>query len=139
MSKASLENALRNEILEVIRAALSEHFDLDPQTQIRATKAGEITLPLCDAEGNEKWPLVKVSIPRGTRDGSGGYIPFDGNFAADEYQHDLDDKAAKQAKSAAEKEAKEREKEKKRKDKEQAQEAKAALAELKKIKVDMGE
>ena len=49
-SKASLENALRNEILEVISKALSEYFDAD----IITVGSGEISLPLTDAEGNEK-------------------------------------------------------------------------------------
>ena len=52
MSKATLENALRNEILEVIVTALSEHFDLDTETQIEFVTSGTITLPLVDAEGN---------------------------------------------------------------------------------------
>lgn len=140
-SKAELENAMRNEILEVIRAALSEHFDLDPEKQIENVSAGEITLPICDGEGNEKWPVVKVSTPRGTRDGNGGYIPYDGHKAAEEYREEQEDKAAKKAKAAAKKEAAEKEKEKKRAEKQQAREAKEALAELKKVAkdVNMGE
>jgi hypothetical protein len=105
MSKAELENALRNEILEVCRKALSEYFDLDPVTQIRNVGAGEITLPLVDAEGNDKWPVLKVSTPRGKRNGEGGYIPYDGNKAADDYKDDCEIAAAKKAASAAKKEA----------------------------------
>lgn len=104
MSKAELENALRLEILEVCRAALAEHFDLDPVKQIENVSAGEITLPLCDAEGNEKYPVLKVSIPRGTRNGS-GYDPYDGHAAAVAYQEEQEEKAAKKAASAAKKEA----------------------------------
>ena len=113
-SKAELETALRNEILEVCRAALSEHFDLDPVKQIRNVSAGEITLPLCDAEGNEKWPVLKVSTPRGKRNGEGGYIPYDGEAAAEDYRLEMEDKAAKKAASAAKAAAKEKEKERKR-------------------------
>lgn len=104
MSKAELENALRLEILEVCRAALAEHFDLDPVKQIENVSAGEITLPLCDAEGNEKYPVLKVSIPRGTRNGR-GYDPYDGHAAAVAYQEEQEEKAAKKAASAAKKEA----------------------------------
>ena len=114
MSKASLETALRNEILDVIRAALSEHFDLDPVTQIEAVSASEITLPLCDSEGNEKYPLVKVSIPRGTRNGNGGYTPYDGHAAAEEWQAELADRADKAAKRKEKAERAEKEKERKR-------------------------
>lgn len=114
MSKASLETKLRNEILAVIRQALSEHFDLDPVTQIEAVSASELALPLCDEEGNEKYPLVKVSIPRGKRDGNGGYIPYDGHAAAEEYKMDLEDKADKARAREEKKERAEKEKQRKR-------------------------
>ena len=114
MSKASLETKLRNEILAVIRQALSEHFDLDPVTQIEAVSASELALPLCDEEGNEKYPLVKVSIPRGKRDGNGGYIPYDGHAAAEEYKMDLGDKADKARAREEKKERAEKEKQRKR-------------------------
>jgi len=99
MTKAELETAMRTEILEVICKALAEHFDLDPKTQVPFVSANEITLPLCDKEGNEKFPVVKVSIPRGERDGDGGYIPYDGYAAAEAYQEDLAEKRAKKAKA----------------------------------------
>jgi hypothetical protein len=73
--------------------------------QIRNVSAGEITLPLVDAEGNDKWPVLKVSTPRGKRNGEGGYIPYDGNKAADDYEEDCEITAAKKAASAAKKEA----------------------------------
>jgi hypothetical protein len=104
-SKASLENALRNEIMEVIITALATHFDLDMETQIEKVGSGEIALPLTDAEGNEKYPKVKVSIPRGTRDGEGGYIPYDGHEAAVEYREAQESKAQERAVRKAMKEA----------------------------------
>ena len=113
-SKAALETALRNEILDVIRAALSEHFDLDPEVQIEAVSASELTLPLCDSEGNEKYPIVKVSIPRGSRNGNGGYTPYDGHAAAEEWKLVLADKADKEAKRKEKAERAEKEKERKR-------------------------
>lgn len=105
MTKASLENAMRNEILEVIISALSDHFDLDPETQIEFVESGVITLPLVDAEGNDKWPTVKVAIPRGTRNGSGGYDPYDGHAAAVAYREDKESKAQERAVKKAMKEA----------------------------------
>jgi hypothetical protein len=78
-SKASLENALRTEIMGVIVSALCAHFDLDEEKQIEVVGSGEIAIPVVDAEGNDKYPKIKVSIPRGTRDGNGGYIPYDGH------------------------------------------------------------
>ena len=103
-SKAELETIMRKEIIEVIRAALSEHFDLDPVKQIEDVSASEITVPLVDIEGNEKYPIIKVSIPRGKRNGTGGYIPYDGHAAAEEYKAEQEEKTAKKAASAAKKE-----------------------------------
>lgn len=108
-SKASLENALRNEILEVITQALSAHFDVDVIT----VGSGEISLPVTDAEGNEKYPKIKVSIPRGTRNGEGGYTPYDGYEAGQAYSDEKEAKAQERAIKKAMKEAeKEKEKEK---------------------------
>lgn len=104
-SKAELENKLKNEIMEVIISTLAEHFDLDATTQIEFVDSGIITLPLVDEEGNEKWPTVKVAIPRGTRDGNGGYIPYDGHEAAVEYREALASKAQERAVKKAMKEA----------------------------------
>lgn len=134
-SKAELENAIRNDILNDIRALIENKYGTDA-LQISAS---EIAIPVLDKEGNEKWAVAKVSIPRGTRNGDGGYNPYDGYAAAEDYKFDLEEKAAKKAASAAKKEAEEKVREKKRADKQQAREAKAALAELKKVKVDMGE
>lgn len=92
-TKAALEAGIRNEILEVIREALAEHFETD----VLPVSAGELTVPVLDAEQNEKFGLIKVSIPRGTRNGEGGYEPYDGYAAAELYQEDLEKKAEKKA------------------------------------------
>lgn len=104
-SKATLENQLRNEILEVITTALADHFDLDPETQIEIVGSGELTIPVVDAEGNDKYPKIKVSIPRGTRNGEGGYIPYDGHEAAVAYREEKESKAQERAVKKAMKEA----------------------------------
>lgn len=83
--KAQLENLLRNELLDVITQALAEHF----QTDVLPVGTSEITIPLIDAEQNETFGLIKVSIPRGTRNGEGGYTPYDGYAAAEAYQEDI--------------------------------------------------
>lgn len=102
-SKARLESALRTEILGVIMNALADYYDLDNDTQIEMVSSGEFVLPLIDAEGNEKYPKIKVSIPRGTRDGEGGYIPYDGHAEAVAYREELESKARERAaKSEAE-------------------------------------
>lgn len=113
MTKPQLEKALREEIMEVIIKALSEHFDLDPETQIEFVGTSEITLPVVDAENNDKYPTVRVAIPRGTRDGAGGYIPYDGHAAAQERKEEQEskaqEKAVKKAMKAAEKGKKKKE------------------------------
>jgi len=100
-SKASLENALRSEVIEVISKALSDHFDAD----IIVVGSGEISIPVTDAEGNEKYPKIKVSIPRGTRNGEGGYIPYDGYEVAEAYKEEKESKAQERAVKKAMKEA----------------------------------
>ena len=104
-SKADLEKALRNEIMEVVIQALADHFDLDANVQIEKVGSGEITLPLVDNEGNEKYPKIKVSIPRGTRNGEGGYIPYDGHDAAEAYRAEQESKAQERAVKKAMREA----------------------------------
>jgi hypothetical protein len=102
-SNASLETALRNEILEVIKKALEEHFDTD----IYTVGSGEITLATVDAEHNDRYPKIKVSIPRGTRNGEGGYIPYDGIAEAEMYEQSkaakAQERAVRKAMKAAEK------------------------------------
>jgi hypothetical protein len=100
-SKASLENALRNEIMQVIIDALEAHYDAN----CIVVGSGEISIPVVDAEANEKYPKIKVSIPRGTRNGEGGYIPYDGYAAAQEYSEEKESKAQERAVKKAMKEA----------------------------------
>lgn len=107
MSKASLETAIRNDILSAITELLTKKFDTD----VMPVSASELTIPVLDAEGNEKFALVKVSIPRGARDGNGGYTAYDGYAAAEDYKAELADKAAKKAASAEKKANSEKEKE----------------------------
>jgi len=96
-SKATLENELRAEVMKVIVDALCNHFDLDPNKQVELVGSGEIAIPVTDSEGNEKYPKIKVSIPRGTRNGEGGYIPYDGHEAAVAYREEKESKAQERA------------------------------------------
>ena len=129
MSKASLETALRVEALEVVKKALSAHYDLDPETQICVVSTNEIAIPVVDAEKNDKFVLVKVTIPRGTRNAKGGYDEYDGYAAAKDYEADLELKQAKKDASAAKKEAEAKAREAKR-------EAKKTIKELNKKGLD---
>lgn len=104
-SKADLEKGLRTEILNVIIDALSQYYDLDPETQIEFVDSGVFTLPVVDAENNDKWPTVKVAIPRGTRNGEGTYTPYDGHAAAVAYREEQESKAQERKVKKAMKEA----------------------------------
>lgn len=94
MSKAALETAIRNDILTAMTTFLSKHFEAD----VMDVSASELAMPVVDAEGNEKFALIKVSIPRGTRNGDGGYDAYDGYAAHEEWEFVKADKADKEAK-----------------------------------------
>jgi hypothetical protein len=131
MTKAQLETKLRNECLELLHETLDDKYGCD----VLPVSASEIALPVTDAEGNEKWILIKVSIPRGTRNGAGGYDPYDGYAVAEDYAIDCADKAQKKADAEAKKQAKIARDEKKRAEKKALAEANKNLKELRKIKV----
>lgn len=107
MSKASLDNELRNNILNTFIKFVDEVLNMD----CKPVSASEVVIPVIDREGNEKYALVKVSIPRGTRNGDGTYTPYDGYGAAEEWEGVLADRADKAAarKEKADRAAKERE------------------------------
>ena len=98
MNKATLETAIRNNILAIVRKAIETELNTDALT----VSASEIALPVVDAEGNEKFAIVKVSIPRGTRNGN-GYDAYDGYAAADDYKAEQEEKAARKAANEAKK------------------------------------
>lgn len=102
MTKAQLETALRNDFLSAIAKMVNEDYDSDAL----AVSASELAVPVLDAEGNEKFVLIKVSVPRGTRNGEGGYVPYDGYAAADMYAMDCKERAEKHAAVEAKKQAK---------------------------------
>ena len=131
MTKAQLETKLRNEFLTFVSNMVNEHYETDVLTVI----ASELAIPVLDAEGNEKFVLVKVSIPRGTRNGQGGYDPYDGYAVAEDYAIDCAEKTQKKADAEAKKQAKIAKDEQKRAEKKALAEANAGLKELRNIKV----
>lgn len=108
MSKASLETEIRNNVLQTIIDAVN------PLSDILPISASELALPIVDSEGNEKFAVIKVSIPRGERNGNGGYTPFDGYAAAEDWKLVLAERADKAAKRKEKAERAEKEKERKR-------------------------
>lgn len=110
MSKASLETEIRNRILDAITKTLTEMYDTD----VMPVSASELTIPVLDSEGNEKFALIKVSIPRGTRNGDGGYDAYDGYAAAEDWKGVLADRTDKGKARQEKREQAEKERERKR-------------------------
>ena len=79
--------------------------------------------------------LIKVSIPRGTRNGEGSYDPYDGYAAADDYAVTCEEKAQKKIDAENKKQAKIARDQKKREEKKALAEANKNLKELRKIKL----
>ena len=131
MTKAELENKLRKQFLGAIADMLSKELDIEGLP----VSASEIAVPCIDDERNDTWVLIKVSVPRGTRDGNGGYIPYDGETAAREYAEDCKEKAEKKASAEAKKQAKIARDEKARAEKKALAEANKNLKELRKINI----
>ena len=131
MNKAQLETAIRNRFLSFITQTISQEMEIDALP----VSASELAIPCLDEEGNEKWALIKVSIPRGTRNGEGGYDPYDGYTAAEDYRIDCEEKAQKKADAKAKKQAKIAKDEAKRAEKKAVAEANKGLKELRKIKL----
>lgn len=100
-SKASLENGVRNEFI----SHLVKMIETDYETDALIVDTGTYAIPVLDAEQNEKWIVVKVSIPRGTRNGEGGYDPYDGYAAHEEYQIAQESKVQERAVKKAMREA----------------------------------
>lgn len=113
MGKEANRTKLRDGILEKIAGFLGEEYD----TYVRPVASGEYTMLIEDEEGNKIFANVKVSIPRGTRNGNGGYNAYDGYALARGYAEDLQAKAQEAEIKKANKEQK--------KTKEQKQVAKA--------------
>ncbi len=131
MTKAQLETAIRNRFLDLIREMISDKMDTDALP----VSASELAIPCLDDENNESWALIKVSIPRGTRNGEGGYIPYNGYSANEEYIYTLREKADKKAAAEAKKQRKIEHDQKVRAEKKAVAEANKNLKELRKIKL----
>ena len=129
MTNAQLENGLRTNYLQLVREMIAEKVETDALE----VSASELAIPCLDAEGGERWVVIKVSIPRGTRNGNGGYDPYDGYAVAEDYAQDLAEKADKKKASEAKKQAKIAKDQQKRAEKQALAEANKGLKELRKI------
>lgn len=115
MTKTALETALRNSYLDKIVSFLSDE-------EVLRVSNNEIAIPCLDAENNDAWIVVKVSTPRGTRNGDGSYTAYDGYTAADMYVCECAEKAEKRKVAEEKKAAKIARDEAKREEKRKAKE-----------------
>ena len=122
MSKAALDNAVRNSVLNFLNTVLMNEY----QTDILEVSSSELAMPVVDAEGNEKWAVIKVTIPRGTRTAE-GFEEYDGYAAHEDWELEQADRADKAKKREEKKARAEAEKERKR----------AAKQTIKTMKVDI--
>lgn len=88
----ALNDEVRAQYLERVQSVLSA------DDEVLVVGSNELAIPVVDSEGNEKWVVLTVKVPTGSRDGDA----YDGYAMAEDYQLKLANKAAK----AAEKERK---------------------------------
>ena len=88
----ALNDEVRAQWVRNVREYLSQ------EDEVLVVGANELAIPVIDSEGNEKWVVLTIKVPTGSRDGDA----YDGYAMAEDYQLKLANKAAK----AAEKERK---------------------------------
>ena len=98
---AEISNRILNEkikatFLPLVSESLSQ-LDYD----VLRVGSNEIAIPTLDEEKNEKWVVITVKVPTGSRDGE----EYDGYSLAEEYEMKQKEKIEK-AKATAEKKAK---------------------------------
>ena len=103
MSMARTQKSLNDEL----RAMYLErvHTCLSAEDEVLVVGANELAVPVVDTDGNEKWIVLIVKIPTGSRDGDA----YDGYAMAEDYclrQKAKTEKAAERARKTAERQAK---------------------------------
>ena len=89
-TQKSLNDELRAMYLERVHACLSQ------EDEVLVVGANELAVPVVDADGCEKWIVLAVKVPTGSRDGDA----YDGYAMAEDYRMRQADKAAKAAERA---------------------------------------
>ena len=86
-TQKSLNDELRAMYLERVRTCLSE------EDEVLTVGANERAVPVVDTEGNEKWIVLTVKVPTGSRDGEA----YDGYAMAEDHRMRQTHKAEKAA------------------------------------------
>lgn len=106
MGKEMKITQIRDNFIEQVRAAFEQHFDSD----CFVAGSGILAMPGVDDEGNEFFYKIQISVPRGSRNGDGGYTPWDAYGDKEEYELKVKEKEDKKAAREAKKKRKEDEK-----------------------------
>ena len=106
-SNKVLNDKLREAYLEIIGRALSAKDE-----EVLRVGSNELALPCLDEEGNEKFVVITVKVPTGSRDGDA----YDGYSMAEDWEIKCRNKA-ETAKKKAEEKAKKIERDKKTREK----------------------
>ena len=91
MSMAKTQKSLNDELRAMYLARVSEC--LSQEDEVLVVGANELAVPVVDTDGNEKWIVLTVKVPTGTRDGDA----YDGYAMAEDYCLRLKNKAEKAA------------------------------------------
>ena len=106
-SNKVLNDKLRERYLSIVSDALSVKDE-----EVLRVGSNELALPCLDEEGNEKFIVITIKVPTGSRDGEA----YDGYSMAEDWEIKCKNKA-EAAKKKAEEKAKKIEKDKKKREK----------------------
>ena len=98
-TQKSLNDELRALYMERVHTCLSL------EDEVLVVGANELAIPVVDTDGNEKWIVLTVKVPTGSRDGDA----YDGYAMAEDYrmrQTTQAEKAAERERKTAERQAK---------------------------------
>ena len=83
-----LNDEVRAQYMALVRETMAKAGD-----EVLEVASNELALPVVDSEGNEKWVVLTVKVPTGSRDGDA----YDGYAMAEDYRMRQAGKAAKAA------------------------------------------
>lgn len=72
-----LNDEVRAQYMEAVRAAMVATGD-----EVLQVASNELAIPVVDSEGNEKWVVLTIKVPTGSRDGDA----YDGYSMQEDYQ-----------------------------------------------------
>lgn len=91
-----LNDEVRAKYISIINDALAAAGE-----EVLVVASNELAIPVVDSEKNDKWVVLTIKVPTGTRDGE----EYDGYSMANDYKIKLTNKALKAAEKARKAEA----------------------------------